>query len=105
MRTSRGLVTIFFKDDVSSLQSVGWGVMERVDKSVENVDLANIPKQLYLFDDGAMAEWSGDEVPTANKRKAMSYVTSRFRDKLTSGFELKTMPKGFVPKTTEKSTI
>ena len=55
--------------------------------------LANIPKELYLFDDSAMAEWSGDEVPTANKRKAMSYVTSRFWDKLTSGFELKTMPK------------
>ena len=39
------------------------------------------------------------------KRKAMSYVTSSFRDKLTLGFELKTMPKGFVPKTTEKSTV
>ena len=35
----------------------------------------------------------------------MSDVTSRFGNKLTSDFELKTMSKGFVPKSTEKSTI
>ena len=71
--------------------------MESVDKSAENFDPANIPKELYLFDDGGMAEWNGDEVPTAKKRKAMSYVTSRFGNKLTSDFELKTMSKGFMP--------
>ena len=43
----------FFKDDVSSLLLVGWGVMKS--------DLANILKELYLFDDGAMAKWSGDK--------------------------------------------
>ena len=95
----------FFEDDVSSLLSVDRGVMERVDKSAENFDLANIPKELYLFDDGGMAEWIGDEIPAAKKRKAMSDVTSRFGNKLTSDFELKTMSKGFVPKSTEKSTI
>ena len=52
-----------------------------------------------------MAEWIGDEIPAAKKRKAMSDVTSRFGNKLTSDFELKTMSKGFVPKSTEKSTI
>ena len=84
----------FFEDYVSSLLSVGLGVMESVDKSAENFDLANIPKELCLFDDGVMAEWIGDEVPAAKKRKAMSYVTSRFG-------ELKTMSKGpFVPKST-----
>lgn len=71
----------------------------------ENFDLANVPKELYLFDDGGMAEWIADEVPAAKKRKAMSDVTSRFGNKLTSDFELKTMSKGFVPKSTEKSTI
>ena len=86
-----------FEDDVSSLLSVGQRVMESVDKSAENFDPANIPKELYLFDDGGMAEWNGDEVPTAKKRKAMSYVTSRFGNKLTSDFELKTMSKGFMP--------
>ena len=79
--------------------------MNFINSGLMESNLANIPKELYLFDDGAMAEWSGDEVPAAKKRKAMSYVTSRFRDKLTLGFELKTMPKGFVPKTTEKSTV
>ena len=95
----------FFEDDVSSLLSVDWGVMESVDKSAENFDLANIPKELYLFNDGGMAEWIGDEIPAAKKRKAISDVTSRFGNKLTSDFELKTMSKGFVPKSTEKSTI
>ena len=94
----------FFEDDVSSLLSVGRGVMESVDRSAENFDLANVPKELYLFDDGGMAEWIADEVPAAKKRKAMSDVTSRFGNKLTSDFELKTMSKGFVPKSTEKST-
>ena len=65
--------------------------MESVDKSAENFDLANIPKELYLFNDGVMANWIGDEIPAAKKRKAVSYVTSRFGNKLTSGFELKTM--------------
>ena len=51
--------------------------MQSVDKSAENFDLVNIPKELYLFNDGGMAEWNGDEVPAAKKRKAMSYVTSR----------------------------
>ena len=77
-RDSRGLVTIFFEDDVSSLLSVGRGVMESVDKCAENFDLANILKELYLFDDGGMAEWIGDEIPAAKKRRAMSDVTSRF---------------------------
>ena len=67
--------------------------------------ISNIPKELYLFDDGGMAEWIGDEVPAAKKRKAISDVTSRFGNKLTSDFELKTMSKGFVPKSTEKSSI
>ena len=62
----------FFEDDVSSLLSVGRGVMESVDRSAENFDLANVPKELYLFDDGGMAEWIADEVPAAKKRKAMS---------------------------------
>ena len=79
----------FFKDNVFSLLSVGRGVMESMDKSAEIFDLANIPKELYLFDDGGMAEWIGDEIRTAKKRKAMSAVTSRFGNKLTS--ELKTM--------------
>ena len=75
--------------------------MENVEKSAENFDMANIPKELYLFDDGVMADWIGDEIPAAKKRKAMSYVTSRFGNKLTSDFELKTMSKGlFVPKST-----
>ena len=74
--------------------------MESVDKSAENFNLANIPKKLYLFDDSVMADWIGDEIPTAKKRKAMSYVTSRFGNKLTSDFELKTMSKGFVLKST-----
>ena len=87
-RNSHGLVTIFSKINVSSLLSVGRGVMESVDKSAEIFDLANIPKELYLFDDGGMAEWIGDEIPAAKKRKAMSAVTSRFGNKLTS--ELKT---------------
>ena len=60
----------------------------------------NILKELYLFDDGGMAEWIGDVVPAAKKRKAMSYVTNRFGNKLTLDFELKTMPKGFVVKST-----
>ena len=55
-------MTIFFEDDVSSLLSVGRGVMESVDRSAENFDLANVPKELYLFDDGGMAEWIADEV-------------------------------------------
>ena len=55
----------FFEDDVSSLLSVVWGVMESVD---ENFDLANIPKELYLFDDGSKAEWIGDEVPAERQR-------------------------------------
>ena len=75
--------------------------MESVDKSAENFDLANIPKELYLFNDGVMANWIGDEIPAAKKRKAVSYVTSRFGNKLTSDFELKTMSKGpFVRKST-----
>ena len=56
--------------------------MENVDKSAENFDLANIPKELYLFDDGGMAEWIGDGVSAAKKRKAMSDVISRFENKL-----------------------
>ena len=68
--------------------------MESVDKSAENFDLANIPKELYLFNDGGLAEWIGDEVPAAKKRRAMSYVTSRFWNKL--DIELKTMSKGFI---------
>ena len=59
----------FFEDDVSSLLSVGRGIMESVDKSAENFDLANIPKELYLFDDRGMAEWIGHEIPAAKKRK------------------------------------
>ena len=39
----------FFKDDVFSLLSVGRGVMESVDRSAENFDLANVPKELYLL--------------------------------------------------------
>ena len=62
----------FFEDDVSSHLSVGQGVMESTDKSAENFDLTNIPKELYLFDDSCMAEWIGDKVPAAKKRKAMS---------------------------------
>ena len=65
----------------------------------------NIPKELYLFDDSGMAKWIRDEVSAAKKRKAMSDVTSRFVNKLTSDFELKTMSRGFVQKSTEKSTI
>ena len=95
----------FFKNDVSSLLSVGRGVMESVNRSAENFNLTNKLKELYLFDDGAMAEWIGDKVPAAKKRKAMSYVTSRFGNNLTIDSELKTMSKGFVPKSTEKSTI
>ena len=45
--------------------------MESVD---ENFDLANIPKELYLFNDSGMAKWIGDKVPAAKKRKAMSDV-------------------------------
>ena len=72
-----------------------------MDKSAENFNLANIPKELYLFDDDvSMAEWIEDEVPAVKKRKAMSYVTSRFGNKLTSDSELKMMSKGFVPKST-----
>ena len=67
----------FFKDDVSSLLSVGQRVMESMNKSAEIFDLAKILKELYLFDDGGMAEWIGDEVPAEKKRKAMSDVTSR----------------------------
>ena len=61
----------FFEDDISSLLSVGQGVIGSMDKSAENFDLANVLKELYLFDDGGMSEWIGDEVP-AKKRKAMS---------------------------------
>ena len=50
--------------------------MESMDKSAENFDLANIPKELYLFNDGGMAEWIGDKVPVAKKRRAMSDVTA-----------------------------
>ena len=46
-----------------------------------------------------MAEWIGDKVSAAKKRKAMSDVTSRF------GNKLKMKSKGFVPKNREKSTI
>ena len=90
----------FFEDDVSSLLSVGRGVMESMDKNAENFDVANILKELYLFDDGVMAEWIGDEVPAVKKKKskAMSYVTSRFGNKLTSDFEFKTMSKGYCRK-------
>ena len=95
----------FFKDDISSLLSVGQGVIWSMDKSAENFDLVNVLKEPHLFDDGGMAEWIGDEVPAAKKRKAMSDVTSRFVNKLTSDFELKTMSKGFVQKSTEKSTM
>ena len=76
--------------------SVGQRDMESVGKSAANFDLANIPKELYLFNDGGLAEWNGDEVPAAKKRKAMSYVTSRFWNKLTLDIELKTMSKGFI---------
>ena len=62
--------------------------MESVDKSAENFNLANIPKKLYLFDDDVMADWIRDEIQAAKKRKAMSYVTSRFGNKLASDFEL-----------------
>ena len=65
---------VFFEENVSNLLSVGWQVMESVDKSVENFDLADIPKELYLFDDGGMAEWIGDEVPAVKKRKAKDTV-------------------------------
>lgn len=65
----------------------------------------NIPKELYLFDDSGMAKWIRDEVSAAKKRKAMSDVTSRFVNKLTSDFELKTMSREFVQKSTEESTI
>ena len=74
--------------------------MGSMDKSAENFVLANVLKELYLFDDGGMAEWIGDEVPAAKKRKAMSDVTSRFVNKLTLDFELKTMSKGFMQKST-----
>ena len=92
----------FFEDDISSLLSVGQGVMG---ENEENFDLVNIPKEPYLFDDSGMAKWIRDEVSAAKKRKAMSDVTSRFVNKLTSDFELKTMSRGFVQKSTEKSTI
>ena len=39
--------------------------MESIEKSAENFDLANIPKELYLFDAGVMADWIGDEILTA----------------------------------------
>ena len=52
-----------------------------------------------------MAEWIRHEVSAAKKIKAMSDVTSRFVNKLTSDFELKIMSRGFVQKSTEKSTI
>ena len=39
----------FFEDDVFSLLSVGRGVMESVNRSAENFDLANVPKELYLL--------------------------------------------------------
>ena len=52
-----------------------------------------------------MAEWIRHEVSAAKKIKAMSDVTSRFVNKLTSDFELKIMSKGFVQKSTGKSTI
>ena len=65
----------------------------------------NIPKEPYLFDDNGMAKWFRDEVSAAKKRKAMSDVTSRFVNKLTSDFELKIMSRRFVQKSTEKSTI
>ena len=92
----------FFKDDLSRLPSVGRGVMESVDK---NFDLAKTLKELYLFDDNGMAEWIGDKVSAAKKRRKKSNVTSKFGNKLTSDFELKMMSKGFVPKSAEKSTI
>ena len=68
--------------------------MECVDKSAENFDLADIPNELDLFDDSVMADWIGDEIQAVKKRKAMSYVTSRFRNKLTSE------SRGFMPKST-----
>ena len=68
--------------------SVGWGVVKSVDKDAENFDLVNIMKELYLFNDSGMAEWTGDKVPAAKERKAMIDVTSRFGNKLTSDFEL-----------------
>ena len=73
--------------------------MKSVDKNAENFYLANILKELYLFDD-FLAEWIGDEVPAVKKSKAMSCVTSRFGNKLTLDFEFKTMSKGYVPKST-----
>ena len=72
----------FFEVDISSFLSVGQQVMESMDKSAENFDLVNVLKELYLFDDGGMAKWFGDEVPAVKKRKAMSDVTSRFVNKL-----------------------
>ena len=74
--------------------------MESVDKNAENFDLANILKELYLFDNVVLAEWIGDEVPAVKKSKAMSYVTSRFGNKLTLDFEFKTMSNGYMPKST-----
>ena len=52
--------------------------MESVDKSAENFNLANIPKELYLIDDGGMIKWIRDKVPAVKKRKARNDVTSRF---------------------------
>ena len=92
----------FSEDDIYLLVGL---LLESMDKSAEIFDLANIPKELYLFDDGGLAEWIGDEVPAAKKRKSMSDVTSRFGNKLTSGFGLKMISKVFMPKSTEKSTI
>lgn len=43
--------------------------------------------ELYLFNDSGMAKWIGDKVPAAKKRKAMSDVTSRLGNKLTSQFD------------------
>ena len=62
-------------------------------KEQQHLDFALINRvcELLEIDDG-MAEWIGDKVSAAKKRKAMSDVTSRF------GNKLKMKSKGFVPK-------
>ena len=50
--------------------------------------ISNIPKELYLFDDSGMAEWIGDEVLAAKKRKAMSNVNKQIWEQVKIGFSI-----------------
>ena len=97
----------FFKDDIHLERvqtSVSEGILKKIDKTAENLDINAIPEELHLLPRDMMVEWLEDKDEKPNSSKKPKLDEQRFGQTVTSIKMLKQYSKGFVPKNTDSNT-